>query len=265
VARRRNGFRKGVIMFHAPQGGGGPASRRRRHRRPRRVRAFTLIELLVVVGIIAALAGILLPAVNAARHEADAIACTANVRTIGTAALMYAQQNKRYVTYLAATRTDRKQLLMPYIAQGRSNRDNEAGQVWQCPANTKVHQVDGLHLEASYGFNTNLNGVRIERVKRPSETVALCDAGLMDVPSSDPNAARATHVWPPGRPATPSSTRPNHTRHPKAAVSVGFVDGHADRMRMEPPFYPGPAGTYTPNGVTNINDPNYQDRMWDLY
>ena len=251
-------------MYHAPLYGRGPASRGRT--RPHRVRAFTLVELLVVLGIIAALAGILLPAVNAARHEADAVACTANVRTIGTAALMYAQQHKRYVTFLRVgnRNIDRKELLHPFVTQGRNNRDNEAGHVWQCPANTKVHQVDGLHLEASYGFNTNMNGVRIERVKRPSETVALCDAGLLDTPSANADGARATHVWPPGRPATPSSTRPNHTRHPKGAVSVGFVDGHADRMRMEPPFYPGPAGTYTPLNLP-MGDPNYQDRLWDLY
>src|SRR5687768_4507414 len=116
-------------------------------------RAFTLVEVLVVIGIIALLAGILLPVVNAARRQADAVVCTANVRTIGQAALMYAQQTKRYVSFVSLPpprkSIDRKELLHPFITQGKSNRDNEAGNVWQCPANDKVNRDDGLHFEAS--------------------------------------------------------------------------------------------------------------------
>src|SRR5580765_1513400 len=66
----------------------GPAARRRVG-----ITGFTIIEVLVVIGIMAVLMAILLPVMERVRHRGYIQACASNLRSIGQAMAVYANEN----------------------------------------------------------------------------------------------------------------------------------------------------------------------------
>jgi len=61
---------------------------------PPKAAGFTLIELLVVIAIIALLMGILMPALSRARKQAWGVSCGSNLRQVGVAANLFAQDHE---------------------------------------------------------------------------------------------------------------------------------------------------------------------------
>lgn len=157
-----------------------------------RSRAFTLMELLVVVGIIGALAALLLTAVSRAKAAAQAATCKNNLRQWGQATHLYVGSHRdflprngsssgRSTTYGWYNELPEELDLPPYYKMPwHTNKAIAPGKcIWICPSNPR--RSSGTNL-FHYCLNGNVNGtnqVRLGSVPHPAVTVWLFDNGRL--------------------------------------------------------------------------------------
>ncbi len=207
--------------------------------------AFTLIELLVVIAIIAILAAILFPVFAQAREKARQIACMSNLRQIGAAALMYAQD---YDEQFMGTEMGGDpeyfwgEMLQPYM----KNR-----QILDCPSSsgkTKFGAAvgsfpEGVSLEWSYNYAINdirdTAGTRLGAAyqplaafTRPADTLLIVDGWpASSEPASDEERHEIRWVW--GQ--RDAVNRPLEDGNPLHQGGFNFVacDGHAKSRKRD--------------------------------
>lgn len=106
----------------------------------KRKAGFTLVELLVVIGIIALLISILLPSLARARQSATALSCLSNLRQIGTALYMYADENKGFLPVNVDANNTWAVLLAPYLGGTTNPYDPNMPKVYRCPSAQVMNQ-----------------------------------------------------------------------------------------------------------------------------
>ncbi|MHC4507787.1 MAG: type II secretion system protein [Planctomycetota bacterium] len=119
-------------------------------------KAFTLIELLVVIAIIALLMGILMPVLSRVRKQAWQAVCRSNLRQIGAAAALYAEDNDQTVPRGAdSIGTDREYIwflnFLPYMSHDKDKKDYRDVEIFRCPAypdkrQTVCYVINGCYL-----------------------------------------------------------------------------------------------------------------------
>jgi prepilin-type N-terminal cleavage/methylation domain-containing protein/prepilin-type processing-associated H-X9-DG protein len=227
-------------------------------------RAFTLIELLVVIAIIAILAAILFPVFAQAREKARATSCLSNMKQMGLACMMYAQDYDggyvpRYIDHGPpwASRTDWYHLIPPYV--------KSAG-VFQCPSagQNATRVIDGQTVPVGYAMSCDYNwgwkGYSYQgsqsclfeaNVAAPAETIFITEVpACRSVPTGTLCRAAGHRV------CQPKSLDPKHysgtpgwtwhsdmesdgaaMRHTGGANYI-FFDGHAKWHRVEATLRP---------------------------
>ncbi|MEN6344531.1 MAG: DUF1559 domain-containing protein [Armatimonadia bacterium] len=203
---------------------------------------FTLIELLVVIAIIAILAAILFPVFARAREKARQSGCQSNLKQIGIAATMYAQDYDE--TMVTAWRISNDQngttwadMLMPYMKNL---------QILDCPSsglkaslmNTTWGGKTVSREAISYGLNAcyyggragsasgpaadRPSGLNMARIMAPAETILATDHyGKYEAAAQYDVHANYT--------ATPLNTA---TYRHNDQSDVLFCDGHVKSMNQ---------------------------------
>lgn len=198
--------------------------------------AFTLIELLVVIAIIGILAAMLLPALNSARDRGKTAVCVANLKQIGMAVTMYADDNGDYYPpgYISGV-SDWSLTIAPYVAKSQGTYQNlgsiTTSRVFVCPS---VHTPGSDVTRVSYSAHPYLFGnselscsstpgecfnvpKRQTSQSRPSELVLLADGNSGQNAGASPTNYDASALFGvyessfifggPGAPAPGSSLR----------------------------------------------------------
>lgn len=183
-------------------------------------KGFTLIELLVVIAIIAILAAILFPVFAKAREKARQTTCLSNMKQLGTAFMMYAQDYDEMLPGWSSAwnassdpgdnaQTSWDNAILGYM----KNR-----QILSCPSN------DAGKGKRGYAMPRYISYQHIDNPPDPVKTLLLIEKGNYDPGSWKDAAAECVRQIGGGKAA--ADFKASDCRH-NGGNNFSYADGHA--------------------------------------
>ena len=209
--------------------------------RDRELVAFTLIELLVVIAIIAILAGMLLPALAAAKNKARMAKCTSNLHQLGLGIIMYADDYSGWMpetTHGNPTNYSWVYTMAPYVGNVDAIRicpadPNGLARITNHATSYQLNEYTSVDLADPFGGIIETFRNR-DQLKRPGDTILEFTVADTVSPSifTDHDHSRN---WPNGWPVLLTDIAPDrhHTGkatpdHTSGSENYLYADGHVD-------------------------------------
>lgn len=199
---------------------------------------FTLLELLVVIAIVMLLAGLLLPVFGRARESARATQCLSQMRQLGLAVRLHADENDDEFPRSQHTAFSRGQptwgrAIAAQLSQRPESWTNLLGTVYHCPSDRRT-------LPWSYGQNVyfELDPDNDDYTGRPqtwrrASSVPFPSATILQAETPGSVDHVMPHFW-----MTPRDASDVDPRRHRGRANYNFVDGHAEALEFRATYDP---------------------------
>lgn len=203
-------------------------------------RAFTLSELLVCMAIISILAALLIKGVPEAMKKTQSAQCLNNLRQLGVATMLYANENNGeipYALYYNEIQTTFATKLAPYLGVSLPLNADKPKAPYNCPAcSYSTYSMSRTHFGKNYFINSakdsDTNPLRINfrfaQIEQPSIYYYLADS----VPGAGPSYTSAMREIGNVKSTSPNSMYNIEARH-SGHANILFMDMHAESVRLE--------------------------------